>query len=118
ETVIRSHGLLEDLSVDALLSQASEYFSKFTGLSARCQGVRFKYDMLMELTRREKIAGIRHEEDLDIFMKALVLGEHETALVVEYILKAWVHVQIPWLEMKGSGVYPVDKRHVAQQVKY
>ncbi|GKA66185.1 longifolia 1-like protein [Tanacetum coccineum] len=92
ETVIRSHGLLEDLSVDALLSQASEYFSKFTGLSARCQGVRFKYDMLMELTRREKIAGIRHEEDLDIFMKALVLGEHETALVVEYILKVFAMV--------------------------
>ena len=26
-------------------------------------------DMLMELTRREKIAGIRPDEDLDIFMK-------------------------------------------------
>lgn len=67
-------------------------------LSARCQGVGFKYgklfefclfgmldmflwlqkmlndsvimvDMLMELTRREKIAGIRPDEDLDIFMK-------------------------------------------------
>ncbi|GJT52942.1 ribonuclease H-like domain-containing protein [Tanacetum coccineum] len=69
EIVIRSHGLLEDLSVDALLSQASGCFSRFNGLSARCQGVGFKYDMLMELTRREKIAGIRPDEDLDIFMK-------------------------------------------------
>ncbi|KAK3031146.1 hypothetical protein RJ639_035144 [Escallonia herrerae] len=55
--------------------------------STRCQGVGFKYDMLLELTRREKIAGIKPDEDLDIFMKALALGGKETGLVVEYILK-------------------------------
>lgn len=55
--------------------------------SGRCQGVGFKHDMLMELTRREKFAGIKPDEDLDIFMKALALGGRETSLMVEYILK-------------------------------
>ncbi|XP_010249907.1 PREDICTED: ABC transporter G family member 32 [Nelumbo nucifera] len=55
--------------------------------SGRCQGVGFKYDMLLELTRREKNAGIKPDEDLDIFMKALALGGQKTNLVVEYILK-------------------------------
>ncbi|XP_059635000.1 ABC transporter G family member 32 [Cornus florida] len=55
--------------------------------SARCQGVGYKYDMLLELLRREKIAGKKPDEDLDIFMKALALGGQETSLVVEYILK-------------------------------
>ncbi|KAI3714746.1 hypothetical protein L6452_21705 [Arctium lappa] len=76
----------------AYVSQQDWHIAEMTvsetlDLSARCQGVGFKYDMIMELTRREKIAGIRPDEDLDIFMKALALGGHETALVVEYILK-------------------------------
>lgn len=52
-----------------------------------CQGVGFKYDMLLELARREKIAGIKPDGDLDIFMKSLALGGQETSLVVEYIMK-------------------------------
>ncbi|XP_040361606.1 ABC transporter G family member 32-like isoform X3 [Rosa chinensis] len=55
--------------------------------AGRCQGVGFKYDMLVELARREKIAGIKPDGDLDIFMKSLALGEKETSLVVEYIMK-------------------------------
>uniref|UniRef100_A0A6N2N7D7 ABC transporter domain-containing protein n=1 Tax=Salix viminalis TaxID=40686 RepID=A0A6N2N7D7_SALVM len=52
-----------------------------------CQGVGSKFDMLVELARREKFAGIKPDEDLDIFMKSLALGGQETNLVVEYILK-------------------------------
>ncbi|KAF6166988.1 hypothetical protein GIB67_030681 [Kingdonia uniflora] len=55
--------------------------------SGRCQGVGVKYDMLLELSRREKNAGVKPDEDLDIFMKALAFGGQETSLVVEYILK-------------------------------
>ncbi|KAA3490136.1 ABC transporter G family member 32-like [Gossypium australe] len=44
-------------------------------------------DMLVELARREKNAGIKPDEDLDIFMKSLALGGNETSLVVEYIMK-------------------------------
>ncbi|XP_054822130.1 ABC transporter G family member 32-like isoform X2 [Prosopis cineraria] len=57
---------------------------KFAG---RCQGVGFKYDMLVELARREKKAGIKPDEDLDIFMKSLALAGQETNLAVEYIMK-------------------------------
>jgi hypothetical protein len=75
--------------------------------------------MLMELARREKNAGIKPDEDLDLFMKAhthsfvlfmlaiinfihghkliyskffvqsLALGGQETNLVVEYIMKVF-----------------------------
>ncbi|PIA65301.1 hypothetical protein AQUCO_00100641v1 [Aquilegia coerulea] len=55
--------------------------------SGRCQGVGIKYDMLLELSRREKNAGIKPDEDLDIFMKALALQGEKTMLVVEYIMK-------------------------------
>ncbi|KAL3825129.1 hypothetical protein ACJIZ3_021158 [Penstemon smallii] len=55
--------------------------------SARCQGVGYKYDMLLELSRREKVAGIKPDEDLDIFVKAMSLEGKETGLMVEYILK-------------------------------
>ncbi|XP_071742297.1 ABC transporter G family member 32 [Rutidosis leptorrhynchoides] len=88
------HGLKEFVPqrTSAYVSQQDWHIAEMTvketlDLSARCQGVGFKYDMLMELARREKIAGIRPDEDLDIFMKALALGGHETSLVVEYILK-------------------------------
>ncbi|RVW47577.1 ABC transporter G family member 32 [Vitis vinifera] len=43
--------------------------------SGRCQGVGFKYDMLLELARREKAAGIIPDEDLDIFIKLLGPGD-------------------------------------------
>ncbi|KAL2479687.1 ABC transporter G family member 32 [Abeliophyllum distichum] len=76
----------------AYVSQQDWHIAEMTvretiDFSARCQGVGYKYDMLLELARREKIAGIKPDEDLDIFMKALALEGKETGLVVEYILK-------------------------------
>ncbi|ERM97050.1 hypothetical protein AMTRI_Chr05g64100 [Amborella trichopoda] len=55
--------------------------------SGRCQGVGIKYDMLLELARREKSAGVKPDEDLDLLMKALALEGQETSLVTEYIMK-------------------------------
>ncbi|CAL5429119.1 unnamed protein product [Camellia sinensis] len=54
--------------------------------SGRCQGVGFKHDMLSELLKREKRNRVIPDEELDIFIKALALGEQKT-LVVEYIMK-------------------------------
>ncbi|KAF5938926.1 hypothetical protein HYC85_023185 [Camellia sinensis] len=54
--------------------------------SGRCQGVGFKHDMLSELLKREKQNRVIPDEELDIFIKALALGEQKT-LVVEYIMK-------------------------------
>ncbi|KAK9715289.1 hypothetical protein RND81_06G154800 [Saponaria officinalis] len=56
-------------------------------LAARCQGVGSKYDMLLELARREKDSRLKPEEDLDIFMKALALNGQDTSFLVDYILK-------------------------------
>ncbi|KAA8525350.1 hypothetical protein F0562_007232 [Nyssa sinensis] len=55
--------------------------------SKRCQGFGFKHDLLLELLRRERDAGIKPDEDLDIFVKALALGDQKTNLAVDYIMK-------------------------------
>ncbi|XLS61793.1 hypothetical protein HN51_016021, partial [Arachis hypogaea] len=47
----------------------------------------FITNMLLELVRREKSAGIKLDVDLDIFMKSVAFGGQETNLVVEYIRK-------------------------------
>jgi len=55
--------------------------------SGRCQGVGTRYDMLVELSRREKQAGIKPDPDIDVFMKAVAVEGQETSLVTDYILK-------------------------------
>ncbi|WMV56511.1 hypothetical protein MTR67_049896 [Solanum verrucosum] len=55
--------------------------------SARCQGVGSSYEMLVELTRREKEAKIKPDPDIDIFMKALAAEGQEANFVTEYVLK-------------------------------
>ncbi|CAI9755629.1 unnamed protein product [Fraxinus pennsylvanica] len=54
--------------------------------SGSCQGAGFKSEMLRELLSREKRAGINPDEDLDMFIKAVALGE-KTSVLVEYIIK-------------------------------
>ncbi|CAL5339358.1 unnamed protein product [Camellia sinensis] len=73
-------------------------------LSARCQGVGYKYDMLLELSRREKIAGIKPDEDLDILMKALALGGQDTSLVLEYILKGKAGLKLKMANIPSVGI--------------
>ncbi|GAB4850125.1 transcription factor [Ancistrocladus abbreviatus] len=56
--------------------------------SARFQGVGYRYELLAELSRREKEAGIKPDPDIDLFMKAAISAEgHEENVVVHYILK-------------------------------
>ncbi|KAI9192853.1 hypothetical protein LWI28_028478 [Acer negundo] len=88
------HGLKEFVPprTSAYVSQQDLHAAEMTvretlEFAGRCQGVGFKYDMILELARREKIAGIKPDEDLDIFMKSLALGGQETSLVVEYTMK-------------------------------
>ncbi|KAI5669436.1 hypothetical protein M9H77_19289 [Catharanthus roseus] len=54
--------------------------------SGRCQGPGYKHDMLMELLRKEKDAGIYPDEELDLFIKAVALGE-QTSIISEYLMK-------------------------------
>ncbi|KAH7657266.1 Monosaccharide-transporting ATPase protein [Dioscorea alata] len=54
--------------------------------SARFQGVGTRYEMLTELSRREKEANIKPDPDIDVYMKAISVEGQET-VVTDYILK-------------------------------
>ncbi|KAK8584759.1 hypothetical protein V6N13_138708 [Hibiscus sabdariffa] len=63
----------------AYISQHDLHLGEMTvretlAFSARCQGVGTRYDMLGELSRREKEANIKPDPDVDVFMKVLLPG--------------------------------------------
>nr|XP_043615513.1 ABC transporter G family member 35-like [Erigeron canadensis] len=55
--------------------------------SARCQGVGSRYELLTELARREKEAGIFPEAEVDLFMKATSMEGVESSLITDYTLR-------------------------------
>nr|QVT92374.1 ABC transporter [Salvia miltiorrhiza] len=55
--------------------------------SGRCLGVGTRYDLLVELSRREKQAGIKPDPEIDAFMKATAVAGQESSLVTDYVLK-------------------------------
>ncbi|KAK7344840.1 hypothetical protein VNO77_14984 [Canavalia gladiata] len=55
--------------------------------SGRCLGVGTRYDLLTELSRREQVAGIKPDPEIDAFMKATAMEGQETSLVTDYIIK-------------------------------
>ncbi|KAK7337204.1 hypothetical protein VNO77_17767 [Canavalia gladiata] len=55
--------------------------------SARCLGVGTRYQMLEELSRRERDAGIKPDHEIDAFMKATAISGQKTSLVTDYVLK-------------------------------
>ncbi|EEC71063.1 hypothetical protein OsI_02808 [Oryza sativa Indica Group] len=76
----------------AYISQHDLHIGEMTvretlSFSARCQGVGSRFDMLTELSRREKAANIKPDADIDAFMKASAMEGQETNLITDYILK-------------------------------
>ncbi|KAJ6373081.1 hypothetical protein OIU76_027422 [Salix suchowensis] len=76
----------------AYISQHDLHIGEMTvretlSFSARCQGVGPRYEMLTELSRREREANIKPDPDIDIFMKAAALEGQETNVTTDYILK-------------------------------
>ncbi|KAM3735911.1 hypothetical protein ACB098_10G123200 [Castanea mollissima] len=76
----------------AYISQHDEHIGEMTvretlAFSARCQGVGPRYEMLAELSRREKEANIKPDPDIDILMKAVSLEGQEANVITEYTLK-------------------------------
>ncbi|KAF8676069.1 hypothetical protein HU200_047574 [Digitaria exilis] len=76
----------------AYISQHDLHIGEMTvretlAFSARCQGVGFRFDMLTELSRREKAANIKPDADIDAFMKASAMGGQEANVITDYILK-------------------------------
>ncbi|XP_030512931.1 pleiotropic drug resistance protein 2-like [Rhodamnia argentea] len=55
--------------------------------SGRCLGVGTRYEMLAELSRREKEAGIKPDPEIDAFMKATAVAGQEASLVTDYVIK-------------------------------
>ncbi|CAJ2632861.1 unnamed protein product [Trifolium pratense] len=55
--------------------------------SARFQGVGLRYDMLEEVSRREKERNIIPDPDIDVFMKAIATAGQKSNLVIDYYLK-------------------------------
>lgn len=55
--------------------------------SGRCQGVGVRYELLQELSKREKQAGIKPDSDVDIFMKETAIEGKRTNFVTDYVLK-------------------------------
>ncbi|KAI3695946.1 hypothetical protein L1987_78952 [Smallanthus sonchifolius] len=55
--------------------------------AARCLGVGTRYDLLVELQGRERVAGITPDPDIDAFMKATSITGQESSLVTDYVLK-------------------------------
>ncbi|KAI3521518.1 hypothetical protein L1887_10988 [Cichorium endivia] len=55
--------------------------------SARCQGVGSRLEMLTELARREKEAGVIPEAEVDLFMKATAIEGDVSSLITYYTLR-------------------------------
>ncbi|KAJ4749521.1 ABC transporter G family member 36 [Rhynchospora pubera] len=76
----------------AYISQHDLHMGELTvretlAFSARFQGVGSRYDMLTELSRREKAANIKPDPDVDLMMKASAMGGQEANVVTDYIIK-------------------------------
>ncbi|KAL8505058.1 hypothetical protein ACS0TY_016317 [Phlomoides rotata] len=55
--------------------------------SARCLGVGSRYELLAELSRREKKAGIVPDPEIDVIMKAMSISGRKTSMITDYVLK-------------------------------
>ncbi|KAI4379291.1 hypothetical protein MLD38_005609 [Melastoma candidum] len=88
------HGLDEFVPerTAAYISQHDQHTGEMTvretlTFSARCQGVGTRYDMLAELARREKMANIKPDPDIDVYMKAIAMPGQEANAVTDYVIK-------------------------------
>nr|KYP71090.1 Pleiotropic drug resistance protein 2 [Cajanus cajan] len=76
----------------AYISQHDVHYGEMTvretlDFSGRCLGVGTRYEALVELSRREREAGIKPDPEIDAFMKAIALSGQKTSLVTDYVLK-------------------------------
>ncbi|XP_078149902.1 pleiotropic drug resistance protein TUR2-like [Carex rostrata] len=55
--------------------------------SARCQGSGTCYELLSELSRKEKEQNIHPDPDIDVFMKAIGTEGREANIITDYVLK-------------------------------
>ncbi|KAL3528696.1 hypothetical protein ACH5RR_008018 [Cinchona calisaya] len=94
EITYNGHGLNEFVpqKTSIYISQNDVHAKEMTvketlDFSARCQGVGSRHDILAELARRERDAGIFPEAEIDLFMKATALEGVENSLISDYVLR-------------------------------
>nr|XP_043614573.1 ABC transporter G family member 35-like [Erigeron canadensis] len=94
EITYNGHKLTEFIpqKTSAFISQNDVHVGEMTvketlDFSARCQGVGSRLDMLTELARREKQAGIFPEAEVDLFMKATAIEGDASSLITYYTLR-------------------------------
>ncbi|KAM3305705.1 hypothetical protein P3S67_012572 [Capsicum chacoense] len=83
----------------AYISQHDIHYGEITfretlDFAGRCLGVGKRYDLLTELSRREKDAGIKPDPEIDAFMKATAIVGQESSLVTNYVLKVKLLVEL------------------------
>ncbi|VAH26983.1 unnamed protein product [Triticum turgidum subsp. durum] len=76
----------------AYVSQHDLHMAELTvretvNFSAKCQGIGHRFDLLMELSRREKEQHIKPDPEIDIYMKAAATGDQKAEVVINHILK-------------------------------
>ncbi|TVU38822.1 hypothetical protein EJB05_12214, partial [Eragrostis curvula] len=76
----------------AYVSQYDLHYGEMTvretmDFSRRCLGIGARYDMLSELARRERNAGIKPDPEIDALMKATAVEGKETNIMTDLILK-------------------------------
>ncbi|KAH1258747.1 ABC transporter G family member 39 [Glycine max] len=104
----------------AYISQHDIHYGEMTvretlDFSGRCLGVGTRYEPLVELSRRDREAGIKPDPEIDAFMKAIALSGRKTNLVTYYVLKfypAWAFGLPIWLlriplSIMESGIWIV-----------
>ncbi|MCO5582935.1 hypothetical protein L7F22_036838 [Adiantum nelumboides] len=74
------------------ISQNDKHIAELTvretlDFAARCQGVGFKYDILLELAKREREQSIYPDPQIDAFMKAMAVEGNKHSLSTDYIMK-------------------------------
>ncbi|XP_024968958.1 ABC transporter G family member 35-like isoform X4 [Cynara cardunculus var. scolymus] len=82
----------EPRKTSAYISQNDVHVGEMTvketlDFAARCQGIGSRLDLLAELARREKQAGIFPEAELDLFMKATAIEGDASSLITYYTLR-------------------------------
>ncbi|XP_027349849.1 pleiotropic drug resistance protein 1-like isoform X2 [Abrus precatorius] len=88
------HGMNEFVpqKTAAYVSQNDLHIGEMTvretlAFSARVQGVGPRYDLLAEVSRREKEANITPDPDIDVYMKAVATEGQKANLITDYILR-------------------------------
>ncbi|ONI04160.1 hypothetical protein PRUPE_6G306100 [Prunus persica] len=76
----------------AYISQLDVHIPEMTvretlDFSARCQGIGSRADIMLEVSKREKEAGIIPDPDVDTYMKAISVQGLKRTLQTDYILK-------------------------------